>query len=288
MGIAYFFILLYFLPLIFISFVSAFWLLISRTNRLPIKELADYIWCPFRREIQYDMGYVNQLVFQFNKNITFKNLTKAQIKPKKVLDIGSGNGVTSLLYLRELVGPDPSIILSDAVPTVSSWKILSQQDSKCMFISTPVIEHTLADTFISQNMQKKDLVSLFNSLHHLPPESIHSLLQTTSRLGLAVFIMDPKRLSPLQPLIIPFFFLPLYFFLALLGSFRHVPDRFLFSKLLALIVEPWIMCFDQIVGSARRYATQTIIDLAERNHYRVYKDEDMLMQYVLLCRRTRE
>ena len=250
--------ILYFGSLTIFSFVASAWLAIYKYKRFPLKEFADYAWCPFWKEIQYDMGLITEYNIYFNgkPNVIYNS------RPTNILDIGSGSGATSNIILKEVFG-NVSITLSDIHPNIESWKNIEGIN----YIKSPIKTH---------DMFGYSTISLINSLHHLDKGDIKALLGKAP----SYFIMDAKRLSLLHPLLIPNMYYIIYLALTIIGIIKR--GDYKIKSLLQIFVEPWIMCMDQMIGSMRRYHTDIIMEIAYENSYRVIITEDSLMNYIIL------
>jgi hypothetical protein len=249
--------ILYFGSLTLFSFVASAWLAIYKYKRFPFKEFADYEWCPFWKEIQYDMGLITEYNIYFNG----KPRVIYNSQPTNILDIGSGSGVTSNIILKEVFG-NVSITLSDIHPNIESWKNLDVS-----YIQKPIRR---------LDMFGYSMISLINSLHHMDKGEFKTLLSKAP----SYFIMDAKRLSPLHPLLIPNVYYLIYLGLTIRGIIKR--GDYKLKSLLQIIVEPWIMCMDQMIGSMRRYHTDIIKEIAYENSYDVIISEDSLMNYIIL------
>jgi hypothetical protein len=256
---------LYFGSLFLFSLFSSLYLFCNRTKRFPYKELADYKSCPFWKEIQYDMG----LLTVYNLYFFGKPKISYGFHPSRILDIGSGNGVTSTLMLRAIFGDYTDITLSDIHPNIQSWKTIKNVN----FLRNPI--NVMVD-----DISGYTIITLFNSLHHLDYDDINSLLE---RADSDIFIMDAKRLSPLHPLLVPNFYFCIYLLLAISGTIQR-GEFFQMKTLPLLVVEPWIMCMDQMIGSMKRYHLDVIRSLADKHSYRINVKSDNLMNYILMTR----
>ena len=123
-----------------------------------------------------------------------------------------------------------------------------------------------------------------SSMHYTmyPPPDFIIFIKYLNSIDFSILIVDPRRLHPLFvltiPLVSPFF----YFYLSLNGSSKHFHRKNLLYRVLNIIVVSWIMTLDQIIGSTRRYATDTILECAGKTNYAVLFERDWLMNYILL------
>src|SRR5262245_22765663 len=99
------------------SLLSSLWLLVFSHARIPIREFADFVACPFRREYQYDMGEISAHFFNRFGGPSAPNV-KATLMNRglEFLDVGSGNGTASVRFIRHFAGIATKILLSDRVP----------------------------------------------------------------------------------------------------------------------------------------------------------------------------
>jgi len=242
------------------------YLYVHKYKRFPFKEIADYSWCPFWKEIQHDMGLITKLNLYWNgrPSVDFDYI------PKSILDIGSGNGITSARMLSSLFGNTVRITLSDLHPNLDAWNKLNG----IQYLAKPIdiTQHTL---------KGYSMISLLNSLHHLNEDIIHILLEKAKKSKTTIFIMDAKRLPPTHPLLIPNLYFCVYVALTLGGLFER-GELFQLKSLIQLCVEPWIMCMDQMIGSIRRYHIDTLQDFAAKHDFQMKLSEDSLMNYVIL------
>jgi hypothetical protein len=260
------FIKVYFGSLYIFAAYASLYLYLHKYKRSSLKEIADYSFCPFWKEIQYDMGLLTKINIYWNGS----PLVHFESAPKEILDIGSGNGVTSVNILTSLFDKKVKITLSDINPNLEAWNKLSGIE----YLIEPIdIRH---DTLNGYSM-----ISLFNSLHHLDENSIDILLKKAKKSKASVFIMDAQRLSPIHPLLIPNFYYLIYVVLTLAGIYER-RDYFKIKSFLQLIVEPWIMCVDQIIGSTRRYHLDTVKEMANTNGFHIKLYQDSLMNYIIL------
>lgn len=252
--------------LVALSVCACIYLFCNSQARAPLKEIADYTWCPFWEEIQDDMGLITEYNLYYNgaPRVSF---TKA---PLRILDIGSGNGVTSAMILRSVFGRKVAITLSDIHPNLSSWSRLSNVE----YSATPI-------NIESDSLSGYSMLSLLNSLHHLNEATVTTLFKKARQAGSSIFIMDAKRLPPYHPLLVPFLYYWIYVFLTIAGLFRRA-SLCKIRSLGQILVVPWIMCVDQMIGSTRRYPMDSIRKFAEKHSFSVLLREDSLMNYIIL------
>ena len=267
----------YFGSLLFVAVVCSLWLLLFKYKRFPVSELADSKYCPFWSEIQYDMGLLTKLNVLKGLSKT-PNIDQVQnVIPKHFVDIGSGSGTTSLLILSTIFGDDVKITLTDLNPNVREWSKLKSKHSNIDYIHHPVN----LETIDIPGIKNEYCVSLINSLHHISEKNVERMIKTLSDRGMPIFIMDAKRLPFYHPLLVPFLFWIFYVFLAIIGRVQQIqvsPTFFLTN----ILIEPWIMSIDQMLGSARRYHMDIVETFAQKYNYRLVKDSDNLMNYILL------
>jgi len=257
--------IVYFGSLIAFSIYAALYLFFNKYDRPEIKEIADYEWCPFWKEIQSDMG----LITEYNMYFNGKPAVTFNICPTTVLDIGSGNGLTSSILLKAIFG-DISLTLSDLHPNIESWNRIDN----IKYIANPIDINT-------NSLKGYSMISLLNSLHHLNDGLIDSLFKKGAAAKSSIFIMDAKRLAPYHPLLVPIGYYWIYVLLTLRGIVQR-GELFKIKSLLQIFVVPWIMAMDQMIGSMRRYHIDTVRKLAKRYSYKVLLREDSLMNYIVL------
>jgi len=257
---------IYFGILIIFSIYSCIFVFIYKYKRSSLKEIADYEWCPFWKEIQYDMGLITEYNLYFNgkPNVMFNK------HPKNILDIGSGSGVTSALILRKIFGDNVKITLSDINPNIESWKKIKNIN----YLDNPI-------NIINDKLDGYSMISLINSLHHLDENVIEILFRKAKSAKSDLFIMDAKRLSPIHPLLIPNLYFIIYVILTIIGIIK-IGEICELKSLIQIIIEPWIMSMDQMIGSMRRYHKNIIYKFAIKFSYKMYLREDNLMNYIIL------
>lgn len=126
------------------------------------------------------------------------------------------------------------------------------------------------------------LVSSINSLHHLSFEDVRVLLKSFQSSRRSFFVLDPARLHPWHPVLVPLLYHPLYCVLALFGSSKHFHGNNIARRVFTVVVESWIMCFDQIAGSSRRYSNSMIGKLAEEYDFEYIIERHSIMNYILM------
>lgn len=257
---------LYFGSLYIFATYASLYLYIHKYKRFPFKEIGDYSWCPFWKEIQHDMGLITELnLYWYGRPPVYTPCV-----PRKILDIGSGNGVTSVHMLKSIFYDKVRLTLSDIHPNFDAWnKIVGIE-----YLTKPIdiTEHSL---------RGYSMISLLNSLHHLDEDIINTLLKKAKKSKTNIFIMDAKRLTPIHPLLIPNLYFCMYVALTLGGIVKR-RELFQIKSLVQLIVEPWIMCMDQMIGSIRRYHVDTLHEFADKHGFNMQLYEDSLMNYVIL------
>jgi hypothetical protein len=211
-------------------------------------------------------------IYELFKYIYFngKPNVKFNKHPKNILDIGSGSGITTNLILRKIFGDDVEITLSDIQPNIESWEKIKN----IKYLDKPI-------NIINDKLNGYSMISLINSLHHLDKNVIETLIRKAKAAKSNLFIMDAKRLSPIHPLLIPNIYFIIYVLLAIIGIIKRGEICEL-KSLIQIIVEPWIMSMDQIIGSMKRYHTKIIYKLAKKYSYKMYLREDSLMNYIVL------
>jgi hypothetical protein len=262
----YIFLIPYFGSLATVSIWAAIYLWRNRYKRAPLKELADYDGCPFWKEIQSDMGLITEYNICFN-GVPWVDFNRA---PRSILDIGSGNGVTSSIILSSVFGRGVEITLSDMYPNILSRVVLKNMQ----YNSQPI-------DLVKDTLKGYSMISLLNSLHHLNEETVTALFAKAQQANSSIFIMDAKRLPPYHPLLVPLIYYWIYVFLTISGIIRR-GEIFKLRSLLQIAVVPWIMCVDQMIGSTRRYHMDTIREFARSHSFRVFLTEDSLMNYIIL------
>jgi hypothetical protein len=257
---------IYFGSLYIFAAYASLYLYVHKYKRSSFKELADYAWCPFWKEIQHDMGLITKLNLYWNGGPP----VYVDYIPRSILDIGSGNGITSARILSSIFGTNVRITLSDLHPNLDAWNKLNG----IQYLANPID--------ISQHSLKGySMISLLNSLHHLDEKLINILLEKAKKSNATIFIMDAKRLTPIHPLLIPNVYFCFYMILTFGGLFER-GELFQLKSFPQLIIEPWIMCMDQMIGSIKRYHVDTLQDFAIKHGFEMKLSEDSLMNYFIL------
>jgi len=188
--------------------------------------------------------------------------------------------------LRRIFGSSKRIILSDVVPNLDSWRQLAAIDANVEFSTESRAGLDIFKFLDSEFRFDRKAISLLNSLHHLSDADFNKLVHEASARGVWLFVMDVKRQSWFHPLLIPFVYWFFYVVLAWRGSGAEFhPDNY-FRRIVLVIVEAWIMSFDQAVGSARRFSLDSILRCSSQNGFVNAVDQDWLMNYIIMIPRS--
>ena len=271
----------YFFTIVIAAMAASLWLLVHPKKRTPLIELADYSWCPFRREYQFDMGFMN-VVREFTGGIPKKTIFAPYRQPNaNLLDLGSGDGRTTIVYLKEIFPETKSVALSDQTPRPDVWRQLRWKGVKIDIVENPICD--LAGVEVLLNEGNFDGVTLLNSLHHFDDTEIASLFRLLRDKNVSIFVMDAKRTGPLVPLLIPIFFYPQYLVLSIIGSGRYYILQNPIRAIFAIFCVPWLMCIDQAIGATKRVHDSLIQKIAtdlEVDSLQI--KSDTYMNYVLI------
>ena len=260
-----------FLILCVLSIICSFYFLFTGA-RFPLPEIEDSVYFntvfkDVASGMLYDMS-------RGQENINTTLPPYMQLKSKTFLDIGSGGGIASIHHLQNFFGKDTNIVLSDLYPKPELWDKL--KTDHISYVSVPIDAKNIPR--ISHNA-----VSLFGSLHHMDPDTIRTIL-SNMRHDTPLFIVEPRRFSRilqfLHILLLPILGFPVYFFICLTGSGIH--SESIINNLVRILLVPFFMTMDHILGASRRYSYEEIKEMAEENGYSTIHYSDWIFDYYIL------
>ena len=268
-----------------LSFICAFYFLVSG-ERFFLPEIEDSaffntIFKDVAQGMLYDMSQSQEYI-------------RTQIPPpfiqllqsKTFLDIGSGGGTASTHHLQRFFGPNVKIILSDLYPKPELWERIKTE--QVTYIGEPVDAKNIPYKLLSDS----HAISLFGSLHHMDKETILTILSNIrdgrpdyTKPPISIFIVEPRRFSRffqfLHILFLPLFGFPMYFFICLFGGSGMNADSFL-NNFTRILLVPFFMTMDHILGASRRYSYEEINDMARENGFSTIKHSDMIFDYYII------
>jgi len=280
LNIIYYYYVVLFIILCILALVCATYFIIFN-KRFPMNEVEDYDWfnqtfTDVANGMLYDMGYsqlyqTNTLPPQFTQLVVPSNNEYA------FLDIGSGGGQATVHHLRQFFGQDVKIVLSDLHPKINLWTKLSNENIS--YIREPVDA-----THLSNLPESTKIVSLFGSLHHMEPATIQKIFDQIRQNEMTLFIVEPRRfcniLQFFHILTLPVFGVVFYTIVSMFGS-AIVADNPLYG-ISRLLLVPFFMTFDHILGASRRYYVDEIRFMGANSELETYHYYDLTFDYYVL------
>jgi hypothetical protein len=198
-------------------------------------ELEDQNWFPnWMRQYQVDfLGGVSRITRLYGPCAELLN----SFKPKKIVDLASGNGQSAKILLNQRSGV--IVEYTDKFPPESELEV-SKLD------------------LLKDELPQADLYTLLNGLHHFDENQIRALITRVPPNGSFLFIepIGPRLGSfikvSLSTLILPFFLVPF------LKPFRW--DRLFITYLLP--IGPLICFYDGIISVIKSYALKDLQNIA--------------------------
>jgi hypothetical protein len=172
----------------------------------------------------------------------------------EIIDMASGatGPVLHLLpALRELVGADVKVTLSDLFPTETGQKkVAALDDPAVRYLSTPV-DATRAPA------ELQGVRTIFGAFHHFPPELAKGVLRDAfqKRRSLAIFEISARK----PPLIAGGFFMPLMvlFITPMIRPLRL--GQVLLTYLIPIL--PFLIAWDGLVSALRTYTPEELREM---------------------------
>jgi len=264
-----------FLILCVLSIICSFYFLFTGA-RFPLPEIEDSeFFNTYFKDVASAMLY-DMTRGQENINTT---LPPNQLQSKTFLDIGSGGGA-SIHHLQNFFGKDTNIILSDLYPKPELWEKLKTDHVSYIPVPIDATNILLSDRYA---------VSLFGSLHHMDPDTIHAILSNIrdgrpdyTKPPVSILVVEPRRFSRflqfLHILLLPMFF-PVYFFICLTGS---AMQSSILNNVVRILLVPFFMTMDHILGASRRYSYEEIQEIAKENGFSAIHYSDWIFDYYII------
>ena len=275
-NIVFLYFVVLFLILCVLSIICSFHFLFTGA-RFPLPEIEDSVFFnTYFKDVASAMLY-DMTRGQENIHTT---LPPNQLQSKTFIDIGSGGGA-SIHHLQNFFGKDTNIVLSDLYPKPELWEKL--KTDHVSYISVPIDATNiplLSDCYA---------VSLFGSLHHMDSDTIHAFLSNIrdgrpdhTKPPISVLVVEPRRFSRflqfLHILLLPLFF-PVYFFICLTGS---AMQSSILNNLVRILLVPFFMTMDHILGASRRYSYEEITEIAKENGFSAIHYSDWIFDYYII------
>lgn len=267
-----------------LAFICSFYFLFSG-ERFPFSEIEDSalfntIFKDVAQGMLYDMSKSQEHIRTIIPPAFIQML-----ESKTFLDIGSGGGTASVHHLQRFFGPNINIILSDLYPKPELWEKIKTEH--VTYIGDPVDAKNIPYTLLSDS----HVISLFGSLHHMDKETIHTILSNVrdgrpdyKKPPIPIFIIEPRRFSRffqfLHILFLPIFGFPMYFLICLFGSGMNADS--ILNNFTRILLVPFFMTMDHILGASRRYSYEEINEMARENGFSVITHSDLIFDYYII------
>ena len=225
--------------------------------RLQLFELEDLAWFPsLIRDLATD--YLRFMEAQFRLNKPVVPLLEQAMKDSnqtRIVDLCSGAGgpIVDLIEDLTTAGLSLEFTLTDRFPNVNAMSHLAAlYPAQIRFRSDPV-DATLVPTDL------RGLRTIFNAFHHFTPAVARAVLQNAVQSCQPICIFEIPERS--VPMLLPFFFTPVYVWLAtpFIRPFRM--SRLLFTYLLPLV--PLTCWWDGLVSAMRAYTVKEMLALTQ-------------------------
>lgn len=157
--------------------------------RLHIEELEDQPWVPqfLRHGTVRNVSFTVRLAHIYDPLVPVFGRFLERTRARTVLDLASGYGgpvVTMLEALRRRGAEPPRFILSDLHPNLPRFRHLTAGDPSISFEGRPV------DALDPPARLRGHSRTMFDAIHHLPPEVAGRLLESAARESPGVFIAE--------------------------------------------------------------------------------------------------
>lgn len=275
----YYYYFLLFIILCILAFICSTHFILMK-KRFCMNEIEDYQWFnqwfpDTANGMLYDMSYSQKI--KMNKlPESFTQLMDSD----EFLDIGSGGGDASIFHLQQIFGKNVKIILSDLHPKIELWDKLITPNID--YIKTPFDATRLSE--ISFPNKKIKQISCFGSFHHMDENTIQKIFDQMQKKDIKILIVEPKRYSDivqyLHILSLPIIGLLSYSIISLFGSAIVASNPL--NSISRLLMVPFFMTFDHILGASRRYSLQEIETMAKKSNLKTFHYSNMMFDYYIL------
>jgi hypothetical protein len=225
--------------------------------RLQLFELEDLAWFPsLIRDLATDYLHFMEAYFGLHKPVV--PLLEQAIKDSsqtRIVDLCSGAGgpVVDLIEPLTAAGLSLEFTLTDRFPNVNAMGHLAALYPAHIHFRSDPVDATLVPTDL------RGLRTIFNAFHHFTPAAARAVLQNAveSRQPICIFEIPERSV----PMLLPFFFTPVYVWIAtpFIRPFRA--SRLLFTFLLPLV--PLTCWWDGLVSAMRAYTVKEMLALTQ-------------------------
>jgi hypothetical protein len=221
--------------------------------RLQLFELEDLAWFPpLIRDLATDYLHFMETRFQFHKPVV--PLLKQAIldaRERRIVDLCSGGGGPIRALLTDLAsdGITIQVTLTDKFPNIAAMSRLAALDRAHIRFSPDPIDAACVPADLC------GIRTIFNAFHHFSPCAARAVLRNAVDASQPICIFEiPERSIPM---LLPFFFTPVYVWLATPFIRPFKLSRLFFTYLLPLV--PLTCWWDGLVSSIRAYRIDELI-----------------------------
>lgn len=215
--------------------------------RLHLFELADQPWFP-RLLADAGTAYLNVLQEKAGIPAMLAPLVKRALddaQSERIVDLCAGGGGPSVAIATHLRGEGRgvSVVLTDLHPNEASLAERAQEDG--------VVVHPEPVDALAVPAELSGLRTVFNAMHHLPPDAARGMLQDAQRAGAPILVVELSERGVL-PLTLGTAFIPLFVWL-MMPLVRPVRLSWLGLTYLVPLI-PWTIAWDGWVSHWRTYS----------------------------------
>lgn len=225
--------------------------------RLQLFELEDLAWFPsLIRDFATD--YLRFMETQFGLHKPVIPLLRQAIEDShqtRIVDLCSGGGGSVVALLEELTenGLALEFTLTDRFPNLTAMsRLAALEPGRIHFRPDPI-------DAASVPVDLTGLRTIFNAFHHFAPSTARAVLQNAveSRQPICIFEIPERSV----PMLLPFFFTPIYVWIATPFIRPFSVTRLLLTYLLPLV--PLTCWWDGLVSTLRAYTVKELLALTQ-------------------------